>query len=112
MNKIAVAAFFGVVLAVALALGMPGKATAFINDTTARIVPVAGLDITIGGGQGGQAGVSTDKDKAVRDQQMRREHQDAYDRDREAVRQDKEALRRDEESLRRSKEALDNDSGY
>jgi len=79
MNRIASVSFFGIALAVVLALGIPGKANAFVNDngTNGRLILVGDLGITIG--EGG-VGIDINKDRTERDREYDREK--AYDRDR------------------------------
>ncbi len=102
MNRIAGAALFGIALAVVLAFGMPGQATASVNHITGYIVPVEGLDITLGPGG---IGIGSDRDSAERERELGREQERAYTRDREAIQRDRDALRRDEQ-------ALDRDTDY
>jgi hypothetical protein len=52
MNRIASVSLFGIALAIVLALGIPGKANAFVNDngTNGRLILAGDLGITIGEG--------------------------------------------------------------
>jgi hypothetical protein len=79
MNRIARVSFFGIALAVVLALGIPGKANALVNDNgpNGRLILAGDLGITIG--EGG-IGIDINKDRAERDREYDRER--AYDRDR------------------------------
>ena len=79
MNRIASVSLFGIALAVVLALGIPGKANAFVNDngTNGRLILAGELGITIG--EGG-VGIDINKDRAERDREYDRQR--AYDRDR------------------------------
>ena len=82
MNRIASVSLFGIALAVVLALGVPGKANALVNDngTNGRMILAGDLGITIG--EGG-VGIDINKDRADRDREYERER--AYDRERSYV---------------------------
>ncbi len=96
MNRIVISALFGIALAVVLAFGMPGRASAFANNTNGRLVLV-GADITLGPGG---IGIDTDKDKAERQRIREQERERAYNQSR---------MQRDQEKLDRDKAALDRD---
>lgn len=78
MNRIASVSIFGIALAVVLALGVPGKANAFVSDngTNGRMILAGDLGITIG--EGG-VGIDINKDRDDRD--LEHERQRAYDQD-------------------------------
>jgi hypothetical protein len=90
MKRIASVSLFGIALAVVLALGIPGKANALVNDngTNGRLILVGGLDISIGGGG---VGVDIDSDRAEREREYERQRANdrerTYDQDRERDRE-------------------------
>jgi hypothetical protein len=85
MNKFASVTIFAIALAVVLALGIPGKANAFVNDdgTNGRLILAGGFDISIGG-EGVDVDINQYKSEREQEYERQRAHERerAYDQDR------------------------------
>ena len=80
MYRIACVSIFGIALAVVVALGVPGKANAFVNDNGANSGMILTADLGISIGEGGGVGIDVNRDRGDRDREY--ERQRAYDQGR------------------------------